>query len=197
MSKTVTLPAEARSQAGKGAARATRRAGHIPAVIYGDKQPAVNISLTEKEALKLANDPGLFTHTFDVVINGEKTHAVVRDMQLHPVTDRPMHFDFLRVGPETVITVLVPVHFAHQDASPGIKRGGVLNIVAHELHIAAKADSMPEEIVVDLTGKNVGDSVHVSDAVLPAGAVCKDSPKKTIATITAPSALKSADGAAA
>jgi len=162
MSEIVVLEAEVRDRAGKGAARATRRAGRIPAVLYGDKKEPVMISLDPKLFGRQLNRPGFFSHLFDLNIDGTKHRALPRDVQLHPVSDEPLHVDFVRVTAHTKTHVNVPVHFENHAASPGLKRGGVLNVVRHDIELVVAADSIPERIDVDLTGLDIGDSVHIS-----------------------------------
>jgi len=187
MTEIVVLEAEVRDRAGKGAARATRRAGRIPAVIYGDKKEPLMISLDPKAFGRQLHRPGFFSHLFDLSIDGTKHRALPRDVQLHPVTDEPLHVDFVRVSAHTKTHVNVPVHFENQAASPGIKRGGVLNIVRHEVELTVSADAIPERIDIDLTGLEIGDSVHISAVKLPAGATPVIADRDfTIATIAAP-----------
>ena len=185
------LKAQARSGVGKGAARALRREGLIPAVIYGDKKPPLPISISYNEAMKSIYAGGFLSHVMTVDVDGEKHRVIPRDYQLDVVKDKALHVDFLRVGKGTKLNVQVPVHFANEDASPGIKRGGVLNVVHHTLDLTVDADNIPEEIVIDLTGLDVGDSVHISGIKLPAGSVDHSHEADlTIATIVAPSGLR-------
>src|SRR5437870_4479696 len=157
MSDTLTLSAQTRERAGKGASRALRLEGRVPAVVYGNKQEALSITLEEKALVK-ALSTGHFMNTV-VMIDG--TGAAIRtlpkDVQFHPVTDRPLHVDFLRIGEHSSVHVEVPVRFENEEASPGIKRGAVLNIVRHELELVCDAAEIPDEIVIDLTGYDVGD----------------------------------------
>lgn len=195
MSKILTLSAEARQRAGKGTARQTRRAGRIPAVIYGNKQEPVMISLDSNEFGKILAKPGFFTHLFDVAVDGTNHRVLPRDVQLDPVTDVPLHVDFLRVGSGTKITVHVPVSFINQDKSPGLKRGATLNIVLHDLALICEAGNIPEHIHVDVEGLDVGASIHLSAIKLPEGAVpASHDPDTTIATIVTPSGMKSEAG---
>ena len=197
MSEIVTLEAEVRDRAGKGAARATRRAGRIPAVIYGDKKEPVMISLDPKEFGRQLNRGGFFSHLFDISVDGVKHRALPRDVQLHPVTDAPLHVDFVRVTASTKTHVNVPVQFENQAASPGLKRGGVLNIVRHDIELIVAAGNIPEQIVVDLTGLDIGDSVHISAIKLPEGAQSAIADRDfTVATIAAPT-VRSEEAAAA
>jgi large subunit ribosomal protein L25 len=186
------LKAQARSGVGKGAARALRREGLIPAVIYGDKKPPLPITISYNDAMKRIYAGGFLSHIVTLDVDGEKHRVIPRDYQLDVVKDKALHVDFLRVGKGTKLNVQVHVKFINEELSPGIKRGGVLNIVHHTLDLTVDADHIPEEIVVDLTGMDVGDSVHISSVKLPAGASDHSHEDDlTIATIVAPSGLKS------
>ncbi|WP_298692007.1 50S ribosomal protein L25/general stress protein Ctc [uncultured Sphingomonas sp.] len=197
MSDQLTLSAETRDRGGKGASRHLRREGRIPAVIYGDKKDPISIHLAERDLMK-ALHTGHFMNSV-VMIDGidGAIRTLPKDVQLHPVTDRPLHVDFLRIGEHTTVHVNVPLRFENEEASPGIKRGGVLSVVRHEVELVVDAAEIPDEIVVDLTGFEVGDSIHISAVTLPKGAHWAIEDRDfTIATITAPSALKSAEGEA-
>lgn len=195
MVEVLTLAAQPRTRIGKGASRALRRQGTVPAVIYGDKQAPVSIHVEEKRLTKLLQTGFFLNSTVEVVVDGKTIHTLPRDVQLHPVTDRPIHVDFLRVGADTVVTVNVPVRFENEAASPGLKRGGVLNIVRHEFEVTVPANAIPDFIEVDVTGYEVGDSIHISKVKLPAGVKPVIDRDFTIATIAAPSGLKSQDAA--
>ena len=198
MSDQLTLSAETRDRGGKGASRHLRREGRIPAVIYGDKKDPISIHLAERELMKALNT-GHFMNSV-VMIDGVGTtiRTLPKDVQLHPVSDRPLHVDFLRIGEHTTVHVNVPLRFENEEASPGIKRGGVLSVVRHDVELVVDAAEIPDEIVVDLTGYEVGDSIHISVVTLPKGAHWAIEDRDfTIATITAPSALKSSEGEAA
>ena len=186
------LKAQARSGVGKGAARALRREGLIPAVIYGDKKPPLPISISYNEAMKRIYAGGFLSHIITLDVDGEKHRVIPRDYQLDVVKDKALHVDFLRVGKGTKLNVQVHVNFVNEDQSPGIKRGGVLNIVHHTLDLTVDADNIPEEIIVDLAGLDIGDIIHISAITLPAG-VSDHSHEAdlTIASIVAPSGLKS------
>ncbi|MBZ0325566.1 MAG: 50S ribosomal protein L25/general stress protein Ctc [Alphaproteobacteria bacterium] len=187
MSETITIAAMPRTRVGKGAARSERRAGRVPAVIYGDKKPPLPISLDPKVLNKEINRPGFFGHLFDIEIDGATHRALPRDVQHDPVTDVPLHVDFLRVSAATQIDVSVPVHFINEEESPGIKRGGVLNVVRHEVELVCRADSIPESLEIDLTGLEIGDGVHISAVSLPEGVKPAITDRDfTIATIAAP-----------
>jgi large subunit ribosomal protein L25 len=195
MSETLTLSAEVRERAGKGASRAIRREGRVPAVIYGNKEEPLGIHVEERVLQKLLNTG----HFMNAVVMVETPNGAIRtlpkDVQFHPVSDRPLHVDFLRIGEHSTVTVQVPVRFDNEDASPGLKRGGVLNIVRHELELVVDAAEIPDEVVVDLAGFDVGDSIHISQVKLPGGAKSAITDRDfTIATIVAPSGLRSAEG---
>jgi large subunit ribosomal protein L25 len=188
MAKTVALEAQLRGAAGKGAARRERRAGTVLGVIYGNKETPVSISMNERAFMKML-DSHFFTHLFEINVDGTVHTAVARDLQVHPVTDRPLHVDFLRVTGDAVVTVMVPVEFVGQDKSPGLKRGGVLNIVRHEVEMRALWNNIPDKITVDLSAANVGDSLHISAVKLPKGATPVITDRDfTIATLVTPSA---------
>jgi large subunit ribosomal protein L25 len=166
---TYELKAEAREQVGKGSARAVRRDGKVPAVIYGDKQPPLAIALPYKELYYKIHGGGFLTTVATIDVDGKKIQVLPKDYQLDPVKDTPVHVDFLRIGKDTEVNVEVPVHFVNEDKSPGIKRGGVLNIVRHVVEFHCPANAIPEFITVDLTGANIGDSIHISAVKLPEG----------------------------
>lgn len=185
MSQTYELKAETRERVGKGSSRELRRNGLIPAVIYGDKQPPLSIALSTKDVTMKIHAGGFMTTVATIDVNGEKIRVLPKDYQLDPVRDFTMHVDFLRVSKDSKVSVQVPVHFENEEKSPGLKRGGALNIVRHEVELNVSADSIPEFLSVDLTGLNIGDTVHISDVKLPAGATPVISDRDfTIATIT-------------
>ena len=192
MSQSMTLKAETRDRVGKGSARAARRSGRVPAVIYGEKQAPVSISIDRVDLMKLINHGHFLSSTLDVEVGGAKERVLPRDIQLHPVTDWPIHVDFLRIGKHATIEIMVPVVFINHEKSPGLKRGAVLNIVRHEVELRCPADSIPGDIIIDVDGLEIGDSIHISAVTLPAGVkpVIQDR-DFTIATIVAPSGLKS------
>ena len=192
MAQATELKAQARDRVGKGAARALRREGLVPAVIYGDKQPPVTVSIAYREAMKRIYAGGFLSHIVTLDVDGEKHRVIPRDYQLDVVSDKALHVDFLRVGKGTKLNVQVHVTFINDDQSPGIKRGGVLNIVHHTLDLTVDADNIPEAIIVDLAGKDIGDIIHLSSITLPAG-VSDHSHEAdlTIASIVTPAGLKS------
>ena len=197
MSEVTTISVVARDRAGKGAARATRRQGLVPGVIYGSKQPPVAIAIDPRRLWAEMNKSGFATRLFDLSVNDLTERVLCRDVQCHPVTDKPVHVDFLRVSAESKVHVWVPVHFANQDKSPGIKRGGVLNVVTHELEVIAAADSIPSQIIIDLTGLDIGTSIHLSAVILPPGTTVVSHEKNpTIATIAAPTVTLAGEAAA-
>ena len=192
MAQTITLAAQPRDRAGKGAARSLRRDGRVPGVIYGGKQPPVMISVELLELNRLLKDPGFMTHIFEVTTGTESHRVLPRDVQLHPVTDEAEHLDFLRVSDDTTVNIEVPVQFINEGASPGLKIGGVLNVVRHAVELVCRADAIPDSLVVDLTGWNVGDTIHISAVTLPEGVRPAITDRDfTVATIAAPSGLVS------
>jgi len=195
MSEQLTLPAEQRERAGKGASRALRRDGRVPAVIYGDKKTPMSVHVDEKSLAKMLST-GHFMNTFVMIASGGKSHRTLpKDVQFHPVSSRPIHVDFLRIGEHSTVTVAIPVRFDNEEASPGLKRGGVLNIVQHEIELICDAAEIPDELHVDLTGLDIGDSIHISNIKLPKGAKAAiDDRDFTVATLVAPSAMKSEEG---
>jgi large subunit ribosomal protein L25 len=191
MSDALTLPAELRERAGKGASRALRREGRVPAVIYGGKEEPTPIHVEAKELIKQL-DTGHFMNSIVMIeLDGKKIQTIQKDVALHPVKDRPEHADFLRLAKGSKIEVAIPVVFINEEASPGLKKGGVLNVVRHDLDLVCEIDKIPSEIEVDVTGTEVGDSIHISAVKLPEGAESAITDRDfTIATLVAPSALK-------
>lgn len=188
---TYELKAEARERVGKGSAREVRRNGKIPAVIYGDKKPPLAIVLSYKEIYYKIHGGGFMTTIATIDVDGDKIQVLPKDYQLDPVRDFPMHVDFLRVGKDTIVTVFVPVHFINEEKSPGIKRGGVLNVVRHEVEFHCPATAIPDSITLDLDGTDIGDSLHISAVKLPAGVTPVISDRDfTIATVAGSSAMK-------
>ncbi len=190
------LKAQARTGVGKGAARALRREGLIPAVIYGDKKPPLPIAISYNEAMKRILAGGFLSHSLVVEVDGEKHSVIPRDYQLDPVKDKALHVDFLRIAKGSKLNVQVPVRFINEELSPGLKRGGTLNVVHHTLDLTVDAANIPEFVEVDLEGKDIGDIIHISSVKLPAGATDHSHEADvTIASIVAPSGLKSEDAA--
>ena len=197
MSDIINLVAQPRDRAGKGVARATRREGRVPAVIYGGKEPPVLVALELKDLARRAHSAAFFNHLIELDVAGKKHRVLPRDVQFHPLNENPIHVDFLRVAKDATIEVAVPVEFINQEASPGLKRGGVLNIVRHEIDLVCPVEAIPDHITIDMTGFEVGDSVHISNVKLPANVTSSIADRDfTIATVVAPSGLKSDDAAA-
>ncbi|MEM9312763.1 MAG: 50S ribosomal protein L25/general stress protein Ctc [Pseudomonadota bacterium] len=195
MSDTLTLPAERRERAGKGASRALRREGRIPAVIYGGKEDPVTIHVEEKELVKQLMTGHFMNSIVQIEVGGDKVRTLPKDVALHPVTDRPTHADFLRLSKDATVDVSIPVVFVNEEDSPGLKKGGVLNVVRYELELVCAADKIPGEIEIDVSGKEVGDSIHISEVTLPEGSTSAITDRDfTIATLVAPSALKKSEG---
>ena len=192
MSEQLTLSAETRERAGKGASRHLRREGRVPAVVYGNNEEPLSIHVEEK-ALVRALSGGHFMNSVVMIDAGTApVRTLPKDVQFHPVTDRPLHVDFLRISEHAKVHVNVPIHFVDEDRSKGIKRGGVLNQVRHELELVCDAAEIPEEIVISLAGLDIGDSIHISAVTLPKGAKSTIEDRDfTIATVVAPSGLKS------
>jgi len=187
MADIATIAAERRERAGKGTARAVRRAGRVPAVIYGNSEDPLMITVEQRLLERELLDPNFFIHLVDLEVEGEAHRVLPREAQFHPVTDRPMHVDFLRYSATRKITVEVPVHFENEDEAPGIRQGGVLNVVRHALEVLCTADRIPDGFAIDLTGLEIGDSVHASAVPLPEGVEFTITDRDfTIATIAAP-----------
>ncbi|QDM40043.1 50S ribosomal protein L25/general stress protein Ctc [Altererythrobacter sp. TH136] len=195
MSDALTLPAEARERAGKGASRVLRREGRVPAVIYGGNEEPTPIHVEAKELVRQLGTGHFMNSIVMIDIGGRSVRAIPKDVAFDPVSDRPIHVDFLRLSKDSKIQVAVPVLFTNEEASPGLKRGGVLNVVRHELELVCESDKIPDDITIDVTGKEIGDSIHISEVTLPAGAESAITDRDfTIATLVAPSALKRAEG---
>ena len=191
MVDAISISAEARDRAGKGVARAQRRAGRVPAVIYGNKQDPMMISLEGREVEKLIQSPQFFTQIFEVGVDGEKHQVLARDLQLHPVTDRALHIDFMRFNENTRIVLSIPVVFENEEDSPGLKRGGVLNIVRREVELLCSPFNIPGELTFNLDGLEIGDSLHIGAIDLPEGVTATTDRNFTVATIAAPTVMPS------
>ena len=187
MAKPVVIEASVRERGGKGAARAIRREGRVPAVIYGDKQEPLLVSFGYQELMKHVQTGRLMSTLVDIDVDGQKSRAIARDIQFEPVRDFLQHVDFLRLGKGARITVEVGCNFVNEDDSPGLTRGGALNVVRYEIELNCPASDIPEEIEIDLAGLDIGDGVHASDLKLPEGAELTITDRDfTICTITAP-----------
>jgi large subunit ribosomal protein L25 len=198
MASMKQLDAQLRQRVGKGAARATRRDNRVPAVIYGGGQAPVSISLDYNRTNKLIYAGHFLTTVFEVKVGDDTIRAIPRDYQLDPVKDFPIHVDFLRLSAGATIRVEIPVHFINQEASPGIKQGGALNIVRHSVEMMVLADNIPDSITADLTGVEINDAIKISAITLPEGAKTVIQGRDfTIATITPPKQLTAEEKAAA
>jgi large subunit ribosomal protein L25 len=198
MSEQLTLPAEARERAGKGASRELRREGRVPAVVYGEKKEPLSIHVEEKLLTKMLHTGHFMNSVVMIDYQGKPHRTLPKAIDFHPVTSRPIHVDFLRIGEHTKVHVAVPMRFDNEEASPGLKRGGVLNTVIHELEIVCDAASIPSEIHIPLDGLEIGDSIHISQVKLPAGVTPANTEEDfTVATIVAPSAMKQEEEEAA
>ena len=190
MADTTIINGNLRNSTGKGAARAARRAGRIPAIIFGDKKETVSIDIEEREYKKIMNQSGIFSRLLDLSVDGKSNLVLTRDIQFHPVSENPLHVDFLRIGKGSNINVSVPVSFINEELSPGLKTGGVLNTVRFELELMCPADSIPERIEINLEGLVVGDSIKISSVNLPDGVSSTITDRDfTIATIAAPTVM--------
>lgn len=185
-----TLAASSRSLSGKGPARAARRNGLVPAVIYGNNLDPVTISVDRKALEQQIRLSGFFIRLVDVNFDGESHRVLPREVQFHPVSDAPLHIDFLRFSADRKITVEVPVNFRNEEESPGLKRGGVLNIVRHEIEVLCTADNIPQIFEIDLTGCEIGDALHASAVELPEDVTFTITDRDfTIATVAAPTVV--------
>jgi large subunit ribosomal protein L25 len=198
MPETTTLSAEMRALTGKGAARATRRIGRVPGIIYGGDGEPMPISLEPRELSRALAKRAFLATLVEVNVDGAVHRTLPREVQYHPATDQPLHVDFMRVGADTEVTVTVPVVFINQELSIGLRRGGILNIVRHGIALACQVDNIPDQLVVDLDGLDIGDSVHISAVTLPPGSRLTITDRDfTIASIAASSAVREEAAAAA
>lgn len=194
MSKSYTLEAEARERVGKGSSRALRRKDFIPAVIYGEKKDALSIAVKYKEIFYKIHAGAFLTTIATIHLGKEKIKVLPKSYQLDPIKDYPIHVDFLRISDKSEVIVHIPIHFSNEENSPGLKYGGVLNIVRHELECVVSATNIPDSIDIDLSGYEVGDSIHLSSVKLPEGVKSHvNESDATIATIAAPAGLASGD----
>jgi large subunit ribosomal protein L25 len=191
MSEQLTLPAEARDRAGKGASRALRREGRVPAVVYGEKKEPLSIHVEERLLMRILSTGHFMNSVIMIDFQGTPQRTLPKAVDFHPVSSRPIHVDFLRISEHTKVHVAVPVRFDNEEASPGLKRGGVLNVVQHELELVCDAAHIPNEIHIPLDGLDIGDSVHIGQVSLPDGVLpANQDDDFTVATIVAPSAMK-------
>ncbi len=169
MADVIEIEATARPKGGKGAARAVRREGKIPAVIYGEKKEAETIALDANELWKIVQKGRFLSTVLDINVGGQKRRVLPREVQLDPVQDTPLHVDFQRVGASSTVRVIIPVRFVNEGLSPGLKRGGVLNIVRHEVEVTCPPERIPHHFTVDLEGLEIGRSIHISSIDLGEG----------------------------
>lgn len=191
MANMTAFAAEPRDRAGKGAARATRRDGRVPGVIYGNKQDPVLISVDPIDLMKQINNPGFFARVYEVDVAGDKHRVLARDLQLDPVSDQPIHIDFMRFSASTRLNIEVQVMFENEDECPGLRMGGVLNVVRFTVELRCRPDSIPESLTADLSGLEIGDSLHISAIDLPEDVELTITDRDfTIATIAAPTIVE-------
>jgi large subunit ribosomal protein L25 len=189
MSAVKQIQAVARDRAGKGAARAVRRQGQVPAVLYGGGEPAEAIALDFNQAKQLIFAGHFLTTIFEIDVNGKKTRALPRDYQLDPVKDVPLHVDFLRLAEGQSIKVTVPVRVVDQDKSPGVKRGGTLQIVEHAVELLVPSNAIPDHVEASVADLDIGSSIHLNDISLPSGAKPTSPENVTLVTCVAPSGM--------
>jgi large subunit ribosomal protein L25 len=198
MAEVLELKGWARARTGKGGARASRREGRIPGIVYGDNTDPQTVAVDYRAIVNELNTGHFQSTIFMLDLEGTKTRVIPRDVQLDPIRDFPIHVDFMRVGEHSLVTVDVPVRFLNEAASPGIKRGGILNVVRHEIEVRCPADAIPEHFDVDLTGLEIGDAVHISALKLPEGVRPTTTERDfTVATIVGRAAEEPGPGAAA
>lgn len=191
MPEVISLSAEPRASVGKGAARATRRSGRVPGIIYGDGRDPLAISFEPRELSRAINRASFFATLVDVSVDGAVHRTLAREVQHHPISDAALHVDFMRVGPGAQVQVSVPVSFIHHDNSPGLRRGGILNVIRHNIDIACAVDAIPDRVVVDLDGLEIGDSIHIDAVTMPEGVrPVLGSRDSTIASVAASSAVR-------
>ncbi|MDR0753302.1 MAG: 50S ribosomal protein L25/general stress protein Ctc [Holosporaceae bacterium] len=189
---SVVLEAKIREKFGTGAARCARRSGFIPCVVYGNATAPESIYISENLLNKYVHKTNFFSTVFEIDRVGQKGQKfIAKDVQFHPVTDRTLHVDFLRVGKGSKVTVRIPLAFINESASPGLKLGGVLNVLVHEIDVVCDPESIPEKIEIDLTGFEFHRTVHAYDVTLPKDMSLPVSGKNfTIATVVAPTIMK-------
>ena len=191
MSEIASIPAQMREQTGKGPARAARRAGRVPAIIYGARKDPVMITMDPRDVTRELRTGHFLSTVYQIDLGGKTERVLPRDVQFDPISDDAMHVDFLRVSAATSVTVAVPVTFLNEEESPGLKRGGLLNVVRHEIEMTCRADAIPPQIEIDLTGLGIGDSIHISMVTLPDDVQPTITDRDfTIATIAAPTVVR-------
>lgn len=191
MAAATQLDAQLRTKTGKGSSRALRKEGRVPAVLYGGKEDPIHFSLNPIQLNKELHQTGFLSKIFEIPLNNKKEKALAREVQFHPVTDLPLHVDFLRVAKGGKITVSIPLQFLNEDKSPGLKKGGVLNILVHNLDVTADVDHIPSHLEIDLTGREIHDTIHLTDITLPDGTVATHPERdNSLASIVAPTVMK-------
>lgn len=193
MSDEIELVVQPRERAGKGSSRAARRAGDIPAVIYGNKKEPVMVTIRRNEIMRLLYKGAFVNKLFNVTTDGNTDRVLVRDLQTDPVTDEPVHVDLLRLSKGAVVVFEVPVHFEGEEQSPGIKKGGVLNVILHTIEIRCRAKDLPNNITIDLSKLEIGDNIHAHDLILPEGTALANERDFTVAAIAAPTVDRQSD----
>jgi|SRR5690606_27517442 len=190
MSEIVTIEAEAKSVAGTSSARVARRQGRVPGIVYGGDGSPTMITVEARTLDRLINKGGFFSQLWDLKLDGQTTRVLAQHLQVHPVTDKPLHVDFMRVRAGEKIAVQVPVHFLNEEQSPGLKRGGMLNVVRYEVELLCDPENIPASIEADLTGLEINDTIHISAFKLPAGVTPTITDRDfTVATIAAPTVM--------
>jgi large subunit ribosomal protein L25 len=192
----IVLNVEVRERAGTGGAREARRTGKVPGVLYGGELDPVNIAVKANEFRKALHSGKLLGHMVTLKYGDETQTVIAKDVQFHPVTDDAVHFDLYRVGEHQLIKISIPVHFKNHEASPGLKRGGTLNVALHEVELMVPADEIPEELLVDLTGLDIGDSVRSTAIDLPKGARLSAHDRDVVVASVATSSAMQSDEAA-
>lgn len=191
MSTAITLNVSSRTLSGTGGARAVRTSGLVPGIVYGNKQDPEMFSIEPKALMAECLEPGFFSRLYSISIDGKPQQVLAKDVQFHPVTDRPIHVDFMRISKGAKVNVFVPINFTNEEAAPGIKRGGVLNIVHHTIELICPAQSIPASLVIDLTGKDINQTIHLEELALPEGVLAAHPDRdNTIATIVAPTVME-------
>jgi len=195
MAATAQLKIQLREKTGKGASRGLRRGGRVPAVLYGGKEDPVHFSLDPVQLDRELHTMGFMSRVFEIDLSNKKEKALARAVQFHPVTDLPLHVDFLRVSKGEKITVSIPLHFINEEKAPGIKRGGVLNVLVHNLELVCDIDHIPSGIEIDLTGLDIHQTIHLKDINLPEGVVAAHPERDdSLANVVAPTVMKKAGG---
>ena len=189
MSEQLTLPAEARDRAGKGASRSLRREGRVPAVVYGEKKEPLAIHVEEKLLSKMLHTGHFMNSVIMIDFEGKPHRTLPKAIDFHPVSSRPIHVDFLRIGEHTKVTVAVPVRFDNEEASPGLKRGGALQVVEHAIELLVPVDAIPDSVDVSIAELDIGGTIHLSDVALPEGAKAVAQDDVTLVTVVAPSGM--------